>query len=208
MSATCNCGSTIAGQHSANCPLYSGYKADEAKDRHDLIPPQVTELLAHHYTIGAAKYQDHNWLKGMNYGRVYAALCRHLFAFWSGEDIDAVEDGGTGNHHMIAVIWGAYTLMYYELYREKYGKFDDRPWAKYPPIVDTVGDFSLEYTHESQQTEVGREIRDMCNDLVEKLNTNRVQAHDRIQRSRLRALMMMAGLTSKAVDGIFDEMDK
>ena len=45
---------------------------------------QITEVL----TYGAAKYDDNNWARGARWGRYFAALCRHLFAWWGGENLD------------------------------------------------------------------------------------------------------------------------
>jgi hypothetical protein len=63
-------------------------KFDRSKDRYDLIPPEVEKALAKVLTFGAAKYGDRNWELGMDWGRVYAAMRRHMAAFWSGEDND------------------------------------------------------------------------------------------------------------------------
>ena len=37
---------------------------------------------------GAEKYDDRNWENGAEWGRYFAALQRHLWAFWGGEDVD------------------------------------------------------------------------------------------------------------------------
>jgi hypothetical protein len=64
-------------------------KADEHKIRMDLLPPGPQVDTAEVFTFGAVKYDDRNWEKGFNYSRVYGALQRHLFAWWSGEDLDS-----------------------------------------------------------------------------------------------------------------------
>ena len=63
-------------------------KSDANKARYDLIPATPLDLLARIYTMGAKKYADRNWEKGMAWGRVFAAIMRHLWAFWRGEDLD------------------------------------------------------------------------------------------------------------------------
>ena len=63
-------------------------RADVGKLRYDLIPPLPMEQMAQALTFGSQKYTDNNWLNGMGYSRIYAALMRHLQAWWSGEDID------------------------------------------------------------------------------------------------------------------------
>lgn len=85
-------------------------KNDAGKLRYDLVPPVPLEALAAVYSIGAAKYGDYNWRKGMAWGRIYAALMRHLQAWWQGET-HAQDDG---QHHLAAVLWCAMTLMEYE----------------------------------------------------------------------------------------------
>jgi hypothetical protein len=65
-----------------------GVKFDTGKPRYDLIPPEVSEALAQVLTFGANKYSARNWENGMNWGRAYGALQRHLNAFWAGEDKD------------------------------------------------------------------------------------------------------------------------
>ena len=51
---------------------------DEGKIRHDLLPGHAINELAKVYTMGAKKYADHNWRKGMKWSRVIASLKRHL----------------------------------------------------------------------------------------------------------------------------------
>lgn len=65
--------------------LAGGYKADEHKVRMDLIPPEVPFALAAVLTKGAIKYADRNWEKGMKWGRPFAALMRHMWAWWGGK---------------------------------------------------------------------------------------------------------------------------
>ena len=65
-----------------------GVKFDQGKDRYDLVPPEIEEAIAKVLTFGASKYGDRNWEKGMNWGRAYAALRRHMGAWWGGEKND------------------------------------------------------------------------------------------------------------------------
>lgn len=74
--------------------------------RFDLVPPRCLIELAEHYGKGSEKYKDRNWELGYDWGLSYSALCRHLFAFWDGEDLDPE----TGTHHLIAVAWHAFAL--------------------------------------------------------------------------------------------------
>jgi len=88
----------------------AGVKHDTEKLRYDLLPPEALEALAEVYTIGATKYGDNNYLRGMDWNRIYGAMVRHLQAFWQGESFDK-EDG---QHHLAAVAWCAFTLLVYE----------------------------------------------------------------------------------------------
>ncbi|KKN84442.1 hypothetical protein LCGC14_0289040 [marine sediment metagenome] len=88
----------------------SGFKFDSEKLRFDLIPPYALEQLAKVYTHGAAKYGDVNYLRGMTYRRILAALMRHVEAYRAGESIDP----DSGLPHMAHVAWQAFTLMVYE----------------------------------------------------------------------------------------------
>lgn len=65
-----------------------GLKFDADKSRYDLIPPEIEEAIAKVLTFGAVKYGERNWELGMKWGRPYAALRRHMAAWWSGEDND------------------------------------------------------------------------------------------------------------------------
>lgn len=66
----------------------AGVKFDAGKPRLDLLPARPLLDIARVLTFGAAKYDDHNWRRGMRWGRVYASLVRHLLAWHAGEDND------------------------------------------------------------------------------------------------------------------------
>lgn len=66
----------------------SGIKHDHTKLRFDLIPPEALMGIASVLTYGAAKYGSRNWEQGLEWGRVYGALQRHLNAYWAGEELD------------------------------------------------------------------------------------------------------------------------
>ena len=87
-----------------------GLKYDAGKLRFDLIPPYALEKLAFVYTIGAAKYGDNNWLKGMNRGRIVAAMLRHINAWQRGVTVDPDDS----QHPLASVAWCAFALMEYE----------------------------------------------------------------------------------------------
>lgn len=84
-------------------------KADDGKARYDLIPGGPLEDLAQVYTMGAKKYADRNWEKGLSWSRVFAAIMRHLWAFWRGED----RDKESGLPHVIHAAWGCFAIAEY-----------------------------------------------------------------------------------------------
>ena len=86
-----------------------GLRYDSGKPRYDLIPVVPLDDLAALYEYGAKKYAERNWEKGMSWGRCFASLMRHAWAFWRGENYD-VE---SGFHHMTHVAWNAMALVEY-----------------------------------------------------------------------------------------------
>jgi hypothetical protein len=93
--------------------------------RFDLIPAGALRELAEHYGRGAVKYERvnglDNWRNGYSWSLSYAALHRHLNAFWSGEDIDEE----TGSKHLVAAAWHCMTLIEF-MNRLDLAGFDDR----------------------------------------------------------------------------------
>jgi hypothetical protein len=61
-----------------------GVKYDEGKARMDLVPPEAIFALGTILGDGAKKYEERNWERGMDWGRVYGACLRHLLAWWGG----------------------------------------------------------------------------------------------------------------------------
>ena len=118
------------GRHSNDCslglatksiaPTTEGRKDDGGKARHDLIPPELPEAIAAVLTFGASKYGERNWEKGMSWGRPYAALMRHMLAWWRGEKVDTE----TGMSHL----WHAGCCIAFLIAFEQRQKgIDDRP---------------------------------------------------------------------------------
>jgi len=62
-----------------------GRKDDDEKVRLDLIPPEAIFAVGNVLTFGAKKYGDRNWEKGMSWSRVFAALMRHMWSWWGGQ---------------------------------------------------------------------------------------------------------------------------
>lgn len=75
------------------------------KPRYDLIPPKGLKRVAELYARGAAKYDDHNWRKGMPSSRFMASLLRHVEQYRAG---DRDED------HLAGAIFNALALIEFE----------------------------------------------------------------------------------------------
>lgn len=100
--------------------LPEGYKDDKEKLPYDLIAPEILEELAKVMQYGAIKYEPYNWAKGMKWSRVFAALMRHMWAWWGGED----KDPETGFSHLSHAACCIQFLIAYE--KRKVG-VNDRP---------------------------------------------------------------------------------
>ena len=87
--------------------------------RMDLVPIGPLRALAAHYGAGAKKYDDRNWEKGYEWSKSYAALMRHITAFWGGENVDE-----EGLSHLAAVAFHTFSLMEFSV---THPEFDDRP---------------------------------------------------------------------------------
>lgn len=140
--------------------------------RFDLIPIGPLTELAQHYGRGARKYADHQWRKGYEWSKSYAALMRHLTDFWAGKDYDVCSndpDGcsfetaegepyepaqpdtcysHTGSHHLAAVAWHAFLLLEF---KDRFPEYDDR----YVPEEEPD---SLERLHELLATPAPWEV--------------------------------------------------
>ncbi len=73
-----------------------GRKDDTGKLPFHLLPPELLEGVASVLDFGAKKYHPRNWEAGMDWSRVFAALQRHMWAWWGGED----KDPETGMSHL------------------------------------------------------------------------------------------------------------
>lgn len=100
-------------------PLTGGQKGSK-QARYDLLPVGPLRQVAEHYGAGAEKYEDRNWEKGYDWSLSYAALQRHLNAWWDGEDLDPE----MGSNHLTAVIFHALALLEWT---DTHPELDDRP---------------------------------------------------------------------------------
>lgn len=100
-----------------------GWKDDAGKSAMDLLPPELLFAVSDILAFGATKYESRNWEKGMRWGRVFAALMRHLWKWWGGESLDAE----TGRSHL----WHAGCCIAFLIAYEARGTGeDDRPRQK------------------------------------------------------------------------------
>ena len=69
---------------------------DEGKPRVDLIPYDAMMVVGEVFSVGAEKYGEHNWEKGMPWGKLLGSALRHLFKWSWGQD----RDDETGLSHL------------------------------------------------------------------------------------------------------------
>lgn len=97
-----------------------GTKHDDAKLPHDLLPFDVIEEWSAVLQYGSSKYTPRNWEIGMKWSRVFAALLRHLFAWWMKRGLDP----DTGRSHLAHAMCCVSFLLAYEI---RGVGTDDRP---------------------------------------------------------------------------------
>ena len=100
-------------------------KFDNGKLPMDLLDPEWMEGVAQVLQFGAQKYAAHNWRKGMEWSRLYAAIQRHLNAFAKGWEYD----DETGLSHLLHASCGLMFLYEMQRYRRD---LNDMYWADKP----------------------------------------------------------------------------
>jgi len=75
------------------------------KGAYELISPFALERIAIWYELGARKYADRNWEKGIPFNRLIQSAIRHLIRWMKG---DREED------HLAAVCWNVMAMMHFE----------------------------------------------------------------------------------------------
>ena len=85
----------------------SGAIRDTADDkpRPDLISPFAIERLGEWLRLGARKYEERNWEKGMPVSRCVASLYRHLMYY---------HQGHRNEDHLAAILFNAMAIIHYE----------------------------------------------------------------------------------------------
>lgn len=107
-----------------------GVKNDrqDEKCRMELVSPTLLWGIGWILSFGAAKYGDRNWERGMKWSRPFGAIMRHLWAWFTGEDIDPE----SGQPHLWHAATNIMFLIHYESY-DAYTQWDDRPVVEYEP---------------------------------------------------------------------------
>lgn len=110
---------TLRAINHGDSSLTNTFSRMNEKTRFDLIPFAAIGEIADVLAYGANKYEANNWARGTAWGRYFAALCRHLFSWWRGED----RDPETGFSHLAHA--GCCLLFLMEYQRNDWGT-DDR----------------------------------------------------------------------------------
>ena len=97
-----------------------GRKDDQGKLPYHLLPPDAIEEILRVLDYGQNKYSARNWEKGMAWSRPFAALMRHMWAWWRGQ----TNDPETGFSHLAHA--GCCILFLLSYGERKIGE-DDRP---------------------------------------------------------------------------------
>ena len=93
----------------------------EDKPRPDLISPYAQWRKGEWLRLGAIKYAERNWEKGMQFSRCIASIFRHVLQYMMGM---------TNEDHLAAIAVNAEFLMHYEKMIEMYklpATLDDMP---------------------------------------------------------------------------------
>ena len=75
------------------------------KGAYEMVSPFALERIAVWYELGARKYADRNWEKGIPFGRLIQSGLRHMIRWMKG---DRSED------HLAAVCWNVMAMMHFE----------------------------------------------------------------------------------------------
>ena len=122
----------------AASPQTVGRKDDSDKVRIDLFPGEALFAISKVLTYGAKKYaEDRNWEKGINYSRIFAAIMRHLWAWWQGKG-PASHNFAFGNldpESKFSHLWHAGCCIVFLITYEERNlvSFDDRPVPRFEP---------------------------------------------------------------------------
>lgn len=74
------------------------------KPRYNLIPMSIINRLAVHYALGAEKYEERNWQKGMPISVYVDSFFRHFYA-WLNDENDDEDHGAAMLWNVIGMLW-------------------------------------------------------------------------------------------------------
>jgi hypothetical protein len=100
-----------------------GLKYDQGKLQWELFPAESAEQIIKVLMFGATKYDPWNWSKGIKFSRLFAALMRHMWAWYRGE----TNDPETGLNHLAHAGCCLMFLLSYSQRKDYLEQFDDRP---------------------------------------------------------------------------------
>ena len=104
--------------------MFLGQKDNEGKLPYELISPYALEHLAKVLQMGAEKYDERNWEKGIPYSKLFGAMLRHIFSWWMGAD----EDEESGLHPLAHAMFHCMAILHFESLKEE--GLDDRPYNR------------------------------------------------------------------------------
>jgi hypothetical protein len=87
------------------------------KGAYELVSPFALDRIAVWYELGARKYADRNWEKGIPFGRLIQSAFRHLIRWMQGR---------RDEDHLAAVCWNVMAMMHFE----ETGQAEE--WNNYP----------------------------------------------------------------------------
>lgn len=122
----------------------------DGKGRFDLVSPFALARLAKWYELGAIKYSDRNWEKGIPFSRYLDSAMRHLNKFAIGMDDE---------DHLAAAAWNIFAMMHHQELGQK--DFDDLPHYKGfgNPYLKTKG-YNLKYGAHAAIDDFSKVIQD------------------------------------------------
>ncbi|MFI5840574.1 dATP/dGTP diphosphohydrolase domain-containing protein [Catenuloplanes sp. NPDC051500] len=119
-------GATVTPETRERPVSATGGAKEQGAARYDLVPEYPLRLLAERFGYGPKKYPTtdglDNWRRGYAWSLSFAAMMRHAWAFWRGED----EDAETGQPHLAAVAWHAFALLEWSRHPDLVERYDDR----------------------------------------------------------------------------------
>lgn len=89
----------------------AGKRENQGKPRVSLIMTKALMEVGKVGTMGAEKYDDHNWRGGMKHSFMMDAAFRHLLKYNNGERVD----DESGLSHLSHAAWNILALLDYEM---------------------------------------------------------------------------------------------